>query len=707
MLKELQSSTKTLPLRSKSTNALSKGQPGAPNEDVPFGGADLVDLTTFADDLRTADDGRSQAAITFDEHSFEARNADIRRRIEKLTAALPIAKDTATAATPATAAATVKPAATKSEALTMDDSRPHSPSPASFSRPRPSSNSRSQSGQGFLSGTPSVTMTRRAVPAQRTASRIPIPDSKKATLVDIRNRRSSGTLTPRSATPRSEYGPSFGSRRLDAPDFLKTLDQGAKRRPMRRTSTRRGSTTTEASSAYGANEYPGTPALDRSEASTPDVTVGASSSDEEEVVTPIYKPVGFGSGANSKDERCYHETVLQLFDHAVDEVGPSPPPTSPLSGPLPTIPSQSVLPTQSFRDDEITSSHSREHSEMSTLKHASQTPGMSTLNERFSQLYNTHAEHSASSIGDHELAPEATKSALMDLLAEYGEEERRQSSSGHSTLHPAAKKHISQALSMLEGKGDPPMTRVDNEQLLHMFNSVKRGIEKTTKLTNSLAMNAAAAEKFLTRTQDLGVLPDDVQDGHPAQSSKQAQLQLAKHAQEDNELAQSEGVASKWSDSTVSLQFPPRDQSSSSSSKLSSKNIHRRPVPPSRSPPKPPSSIGFPSRVGPKASQLLGPGSDGVASPHSPTHRQPFANHQPGSVRAARENINGTRGGFAAPTASADSKKLVRTAPSNTKALSVMGEIDRGRGGSAQPCTLTNEISGPATKVRESHVCLE
>jgi len=94
---------------------------------------------------------------------------------------------------------------------TSTESRVHTPSPASFSRPRPASFSRSQS------------------QSMKTASRIPVPESKKATVVDVAKHRRSSCAT---STP--ALGPKFGSRRLVSPRALKVLENGKMRRQLKR-----------------------------------------------------------------------------------------------------------------------------------------------------------------------------------------------------------------------------------------------------------------------------------------------------------------------------------------------------------------------------------------------------------------------------------------------------------------------------------------
>jgi len=63
----------------------------------------------------------------------------------------------------------------------------------------------------------------------KTASRIPVPESKKATVVDVAKHRrtSSATSTP-------APGPKFGSRRLVLPGALKVLENGKMRRQLKR-----------------------------------------------------------------------------------------------------------------------------------------------------------------------------------------------------------------------------------------------------------------------------------------------------------------------------------------------------------------------------------------------------------------------------------------------------------------------------------------
>lgn len=114
-------------------------------------------------------------------------------------------------ATPATALASLAPSfeprksslpkfqpstrrhASTSSVTSLESSRPHSPSPASFSRPRPDSFQQQRSRipssntKRTLDASPSSTTS---IGSPRTASRLPIPGNNRATVVTVRARNS-------------------------------------------------------------------------------------------------------------------------------------------------------------------------------------------------------------------------------------------------------------------------------------------------------------------------------------------------------------------------------------------------------------------------------------------------------------------------------------------------------------------------------------
>lgn len=553
------------------------------------------------------------------------------------------------------------------------DSRPHSPSPASFSRPRPSSISH---GRSMPSPTPAAASASTPMRAQKTASRIPIPDSKKAMLVDVKSRRSSGTVTPK-----SEHGPSYGSRRLDAPDALKILDQGVKRRQLKRSDTM-GTAMTSTSTATKASTAVTFPDQDRSSTSTPDHTFATSSSEEEEIITPTYKPHALTrsdfpdfpvKNADHHTNSYYHGAAIRLFDGAVTALANTPPPpsTSAFTGPLQTIHSQAVLPT--FQQEQIQPppSHSRQPSDLDTFK------------QRLSELHRAHTEYTGPLIGDRAPAPESTRFSLMELLNEYAREDALLARDGENGLDFEAKKHITRTLSLLEGKGSPPKTEVDNETLLSLFGHLKRGLERVPK-TASFIDNAAAAEKFLAQADNSRAsaaggahVKANVADGGD-------QLRTASGTPQ---LPPIEQVASKWSDSTTSLHGLSPISEGVSPRHTNAPKTEKPLPPPKRLPPDPPRSIGYPSRIPSKANVLIGPGASSAPASSvfdrdasSPT----TGKRTPGSVRAARETLQQVRGGFARTTASAESKKTAKMPTPNTRQFDMSGESKRGRVPSAE-----------------------
>ncbi|KAK5724866.1 hypothetical protein LTR17_013449 [Elasticomyces elasticus] len=565
------------------------------------------------------------------------------------------------------------------------DSRPHSPSPASFSRPRPSSISH---GRGLPSPNTTATNAAKVLRAQKTASRIPIPDPKKAMLVDVKSRTSA-------ATQKSDHAPSFGSRRLDAPDTLKILNQGIKRRQMnqpKRANTSHSTATTETSSThtYVQSEYP---AVDRSKTNTPENTFGNSSSDEEEIVTPTYQ-VDFGNTGHQDKlidghrNSYYHNAAVRLFDGAVSALGRTPPPTSPYTDPLQTIQSQIVLPTQDEGGTLLSvSAHSRKPSDLKTL------------NKRLSELHNAHADYTAARIGDRARVPESIKYSLLELLNEYTNEDRHLSKEGHAGLDAETKKHITRTLSMLEGNGTPAHTDVDNETLLRLFGHLKRGLEKQPGSV-SFADNAAAAEQFLA--QPTG---DAVESYDPINATAAFCCPIVAHEANEHaanvrsDLSSTEAVASKWSESTASIDAscPSSDHTPPGQKYAASRAEYAAPQ---RAPPEPPRSIGYPSRIASKANTLIGPGGSGPATPPAPIRLSSptLGKSKPGSVRAARETM---KGGFARTTASADSKKTSKLPSPSAKSLQLHEGGQRGRGPSAEkPRTQSDTPVAPKTRSR-------
>lgn len=553
--------------------------------------------------------------------------------------------------------------------LMPEVSRAHSPSPASFSRPRPSSTSRRGPSQTAVAG---VANSTRLIKGGRTASRIPIPEAKKAALVQVKQQHSSGQL--RSKT---EQALSFGSRRLDAPDTLKILDQGIRRRQLKRSTTRGSGTTTTSDSTKAYDQWDVT-SFDRSNASSPEMTLAASTSDEEEITTPTFQPRDFPHQERRAYDRrtnsYYRAAAIDLFDNAVTVLGKTPPPTSPFASPLPTIPSQAVLP---FGDNDF-------------IPRDANLDDLSGVGQRFSALFYAHADHTAKHIGQRKPAPEATRNTLMELLNEYVEKDERLSKDGSSAFDADTKAQITRTLSLLEGKGSPPETEVDNETLLAMFGHLKRGLERAPQPTSFLE-NAAVAEKYLA--QPLTTESKDLSEPTYAEAP-----QLYHGDSETPQLPPIEPIASKWSDSTTSFQAMPSlgQAVSTSNSRILISTETNYPAPPGRPPPNPPRSIGYPSNIASKANALIGSG-DAVAIPPDNLRRlssPTLGKRTPGSVRAARETLHRSRGGFAAPTVSAESKKTVKMPTPNTKPFSFTSNTHRGRVSSANKTKTASEHCG-------------
>ena len=220
------------------------------------------------------------------------------------------------------------------------ESRPHSPSPASFSRLRPSSIS-------------SGSLNSRAV---KTASRIPIPDSKKAMIVDLKK-----DLSPTPPMPKSTGLPTFGSRRLASPDALKILENGKMRRQMLRTPTNASFGPLKDGTLARNSDVTitKTPSLSTSLNSSNDDTAFAVNSPEygtwesgsfngDEAPTPSDRSLHFPKTSDHQYRRATnfsgqrHETEQDAFDDETASLK-APPQTSPFTAPLQTIPSETVL----------------------------------------------------------------------------------------------------------------------------------------------------------------------------------------------------------------------------------------------------------------------------------------------------------------------------------------------------------------------------
>ncbi|KAK3071009.1 hypothetical protein LTR53_009430 [Teratosphaeriaceae sp. CCFEE 6253] len=563
------------------------------------------------------------------------------------------------------------------------DSRPHSPSPASFSRPRPNSLSH---GRSLPSQTGTPAHTAKVPRAQKTASRIPIPDTKKATLVDVKVRTSASTL-------KSDHAPSFGSRRLDAPDALKILDHGIKRRQMIQTKwndTERSTATPDSCSTqtYGHNDFSH---IDRSDSSTPEDNFGKGCLGEEATATSAFH-LGLAElpdkSLENHTSRCHHNAAVRLFDDAVAALALSTTPPSQVSSALEATPTHTAL-----SDTQI------DVTDVAPLKftHFRNRSDFADLNKRLSSLHTAHADHTASRIGDRAPAPESTKYSLLELLNEYTSDDYND---GQEPLDPETRKHVTRTLSVLEGKGRPARTDVDNETLLRLFGHLKRGLERQPENV-SLIDNAAAAEKYLEHISssqgrnDLGST-----SGNSRSFQACAQIEQQRSDEVSAQLPPIETVASKWSESTGSVHaLSPILTEVSPTQRTSARKGTQLEGPPQRLPPGPPYSIGYPYRIVSKASRLIGPSESGTATPPEPSRRlssPTLGKRKPGSVRAARETLHHIRGGFTRTTASAESKKSSKMPTPNTKPLELPGSGQRGRTASAQKLGSTDR--SPVTK---------
>lgn len=237
---------------------------------------------------------------------------------------------------------------------TLLDSRQHSPSPQSFSRPRPAS--------------VSVKIPASSIDGVQTASRLPITESQKPTIVDVKPRNSQGSAKS------AQQPPTFGSRRLDS-RTADILDNGIKRRQLQRS---RGNVSDGRRTLYRA----ATDASDAPTVDTPPPSVGRTSSawdstdsdgftvtksDEDltfapsasengsEITTPVDQPTRY-SKRFERNTGVSNTPSRSGFDAALGDESSSlhahPPPTSPITAPLPTIPSEAALPVHRPDDEE-------------------------------------------------------------------------------------------------------------------------------------------------------------------------------------------------------------------------------------------------------------------------------------------------------------------------------------------------------------------
>ena len=551
----------------------------------------------------------------------------------------------------------------------FEASRPHSPSPASFSRPRPTSFSQITSVVPPSAASMEVTPVR----PQKTASRIPLPDQKKATLVDIKTRRISGI-----PVSKFERGPSFGGRRIDSPDPLKVLDHGIKRRQLQRANT--GGSSSTASTVPTRLLGSGTPPVDRSKANTPDSTMGSTSEEEEEITTPSDKGVHFVKhGYKPKhvsrvSGSHYAGATLKVYDEAEVVLGRPPPSNSPFTGPLQTIPSQSTLPLQAISDRD---SLEQDSSPKIVIKPTE----FSALAQRLSVLEDSRDLFAADRYKRPSLIASQTKSELVELLREAEHEDALISQCGATGLDAETKAEITSTLGMLEGKYGPTDTTVNLDHLSRMFGRLKTGFDKAPK-SAAFVEDATVAERFLARRESVASKasntdsPDNVKGTFPTPPAARKDDDAA------SQLSRGKTVASKWPSSTASAKEHPLPFTSSTSQRNTfGMEFDDMPqtLPPKHVVNGNPKSIGYPSRTPGKAHRLLGTDERDIGPHKTATRRESsptLGTRIPGSVRAAREKARDAAGSRVNKASTTKAEKLPT---SNTKVIKLSENPPRGR----------------------------
>jgi len=567
----------------------------------------------------------------------------------------------------------------------FEASRPHSPSPASFSRPRPTSFSQITS----VMSPPAAPMEVTPAKSQKTASRIPLPDQKKATLVDIKTRRISGI-----PVPKFERGLSFGGRRIDSPEPLKVLDHGIKRRQLQRVNTGGSSSTASAvpTRLLGTN----TPPVDRSKANTPESTMGSISEEEEEITTPSDKPTHFvkhgykpkhvsrASGSH------YAGATLKVYDEAEVVLGRPPPSNSPFTGPLQTIPSQSTLPLQAISDRGSLEQDSQPKVVIKPTEFSAFAQRLSVLEES-RDLFAADRYNRASLLGSE------TKSELVDLLREAEHEDALISQRGATGLDADTKAEITSTLGMLEGRCGPTDTTVNLDHLSRMFGRLKTGFEKAPK-SAAFVEDATVAERFLARRESVASESSVIHS--PDNMNGNFKTPPAAYRDDDaaSQLSRSKTVASKWSSSTASAKEHPLPFTSKS--RPTTFGMEFGDIPPTL-PSKhmanvKPRSIGYPSRTPGKAHRVLGTDDQDIQPHKSATRRESsptLGTKIPGSVRAAREKARDAAG---SRVNKASTTKVEKLPTSNTRVIKLSEDPPRGRLSYAE-----KPGSGSSTKVIE------
>jgi hypothetical protein len=537
---------------------------------------------------------------------------------------------------------------------TFNSSRPYSPSHAKFSRPRPTSLSQIAS----TLSTPTATSHITPVRSQKTASSIPLPDQKKATLVDIRGRRVSGI-----PVPKSDQGLSFGGRRIDSPDPLKVLDHGIKRRQLQRANT--GGSNSTASTVPTRFLGNGTPPVDRSKANTPDSTMGSSSEEEEEITTPSDRPTHFtkhGYVSRSSGSH-YAGATLKVYDEAEVILGRPPPSNSPFTGHLQTIPSQSTLPLRTLSDRDSLETEPRP-------KVVIKPTEFSTFAHRLSMLEDSHHLFTSDRYSLESPIGADTKSELVDILREAEHEDALISQCGAQGLDVETKERITSTLGMLEGRCGPANTTVDLDHLSRMFGVLKTGLDRAPK-SAAFVEDVTVAERFLARRESTA------SDAHKYLLGKKPPTAF-KDDDTASQLSRSKTVASKWSTSTASAKEHPLPFTDTSSSRQNTLFEEISPaLPPKHLANGNLRSIGYPSTG--KAHRVLGTGQqdDGAQKTAARRVSSPTLGARiPGSVRAAREKARDSAGSRVNKTSTNKAEKLPTP---NTKVFKVSKDPPRER----------------------------
>lgn len=516
--------------------------------------------------------------------------------------------------------------------------------------------------------TPPAVVDVTPIKSEKTASRIPWPDPKKATLVDIKGRRASSI-----PMPKFEKGLSFGGRRFDSPDPLKVLDHGIKRRQLKRD----GSSSTVSTVPTGLLSH-STPLVGRNNANTPDSTRCSTTEDEEEVTTPSEKPHHLvkheykPKHVNRVSGSHYAGATLKVYDEAEVVLGRPPPSNSPFTGPLQTIPSQSLLPLRPISN--------RYSLEVEPHPKAVIKPTeFSAFAQRLSVLECSHTLGNNDSYNTQNTIRDDTKLELVDILREAEHEDALISQCGATGLDAATKEEVTRTLSMLEGTCGPADTTVDLEHLSRMFGRLKSGFEKAPK-SAAFVEDATVADRFLARRGSTS--SDQV---IRAQTSGDRETPMTSHRKEgdaDSQLSRSKTVASKWSTSTASAKerpVPSRGVSSRRNTLSMEFEDHPPGLPPKDSLHSHPPSIGYPSRVPGKAHRILGTDERDTSNFKSAARHSSsptLGNRVPGSVRVAREKARDAAGSRANQ---ASTTKVEKLPTPNTKVFRMSQDPPRGR----------------------------